>query len=106
MHRFWCICSDSLAFSQMGASRKRKSSSLFEPTYDRLVKALVDLRDHAGLTQQELADRIDRHRSFVWKTESGQRRLDLIEFVKWCQACGADPETVFRPLAVAVRLPK
>lgn len=86
----------------MGASRKRKSSSLFEPGYDHLVKTLIALRDHASLTQQQLADRLGRHRSFVWKTEGGQRRLDLIEFVKWCRACGADPEKTFAPLAASV----
>lgn len=102
MHRFWCIRVCSLAFSQMGASRNRKSSSLFEPGYDRMVKALVELRDHAHLTQQQLADRLGRHRSFIWKTEGGQRRLDLIEFVKWCRACGADPDEVFHPLAASV----
>ena len=67
-----------------------------------MIKTLVELRTHAGLTQQELAGMLGRHRSYIWKTEGGQRRLDLIEFVKWCRVCGADPEEVFGPLASAV----
>lgn len=67
-----------------------------------MVEAMVRLRGEARLTQEELARRLGRHRSFIWKIEGGQRRLDLIEFVKWCRACGADPVEVFRPLAALV----
>lgn len=62
----------------------------------------MQFRERSHLTQQELADRMGRHRSFIWKTEGGQRRLDLIEFVKWCRACGVDPEKAFGPIAAAV----
>lgn len=102
-HRFWCRpWTEFSVVTQMGARQSRKSSSLFEPGYDRLVQQLVAMREEAGLTQGELADKLDRHRSFIWKTEGGQRRLDLIEFVKWCRACGADPVKVFPPIAAAI----
>jgi len=80
----------------MGARPKRRPSSLFSPGYDDLVKQLLAMREAADITQEELASRLGRHRSFVWKTEGGQRRLDLIEFVAWCRACGTDPIAVLR----------
>lgn len=86
----------------MGASRNRKPSSLFSPGYDQVVAALLGARKQAGISQEELAERMGKHRSFVWKTEGGQRRLDLIEFVRWCRACGVDPKPVFDRLLVAV----
>ena len=52
----------------------------------------------AGLTQQELADRLGRPQSFVAKYEGGERRLDVIEFVEVSQAIGADPVRVLRGL--------
>jgi transcriptional regulator with XRE-family HTH domain len=86
----------------MGA-RARKPSSLFDPGYDRVVQSLIALRDAVPLTQQQLADRLKRHRSFVWKTEGGQRRIDLVEFVHWCRACEADPAKVFASLIPTIK---
>ncbi|MCH8345263.1 MAG: helix-turn-helix domain-containing protein [Planctomycetes bacterium] len=45
----------------------------------------------AGLTQRELGRRLKRPHTFVHKTETGDRRIDPIEFVRWCRACGQDP---------------
>lgn len=96
MHLFWCKTPPSVACSQMGARPGPRPSSLFSPGYDELVRHLVAMREDSRLIQQELASRLDRHRSFVWKTEGGQRRLDIVEFVGWCRACGADPITALR----------
>jgi len=46
------------------------------------------VRIDAGLTQADLADRLHKPQSFVAKVETMERRLDLIEFVKWTIACG------------------
>lgn len=43
---------------------------------------MIKARKDAALTQQELADRIKRHQSFVAKYEGGERRLDLIELIE------------------------
>lgn len=43
---------------------------------------MIQARKDAALTQQELADRIKRHQSFVAKYEGGERRLDLIELIE------------------------
>lgn len=44
-----------------------------------------------GLTMRELAHRLDRPHSFVQRVEEGDRRLDVVEFVWYCQALGIDP---------------
>lgn len=56
-----------------------------------LTARLVELRSSAGLTQRALASLLRVPRSWVAKVETGERRLDLIEFVWWCQAVGVDP---------------
>ncbi|WP_328794262.1 helix-turn-helix domain-containing protein, partial [Maritimibacter harenae] len=38
-----------------------------------LVRALVDARQNAGLSQQQLAAKLKRHQSFVARLESGER---------------------------------
>lgn len=59
--------------------------------YEVLLEWLVSARREARLTQRELADRIKRPQSFVSKYERGERRLDVVELVKVCDALGADP---------------
>jgi transcriptional regulator with XRE-family HTH domain len=54
-------------------------------------KTLVALRAKAGLTQRQLAEKLERERSLVGRLELGERRLDMVEFFWFCRACGADP---------------
>jgi transcriptional regulator with XRE-family HTH domain len=42
----------------------------------------------SGLTQAQLAERINESQSFVSKYESGEQRLDLYELEKICDAIG------------------
>ena len=56
-----------------------------------LQTLLVERRVTAGLTQVELAERLQRPQSFVSKYEGGERRLDVVEFVEVTQAIGCDP---------------
>ena len=55
---------------------------------EALLEALRAVRTDVGLTQAELAGRLDRPQSFVSKYESGERRLDLIELSEVCAALG------------------
>ena len=57
------------------------------------------MREEAGLTQRELADRLQRERSFVWRIEKGERRLDVVEFFWVCRALNQDPAKVYTRLA-------
>jgi transcriptional regulator with XRE-family HTH domain len=59
---------------------------------------LVEARGKAGLTQGELAARLDRTQSFVSKYERGERRLDVVEFLEIARAIGLDPFQVIRDL--------
>jgi transcriptional regulator with XRE-family HTH domain len=57
----------------------------------RLRQLLVRYRKEAGLTQGELAARIDRPQTFVSKVEIGERRIDVIELIQMLSAMRADP---------------
>lgn len=64
------------------------SKTLRTPEHVYLCQRLRQVRLDAGLTQADLADRLDKPQSFVAKVETQERRLDLIEFVMWMTACG------------------
>jgi transcriptional regulator with XRE-family HTH domain len=54
-----------------------KSLSTLE--YLRLRQLLTEIRERRGLTQAQVATRLEQPQSHVSKYESGERRLDLIE---------------------------
>lgn len=65
--------------------------SLRTPEHKQLQRILVEQRASAGLTQAQLADRLDRPQSFVAKYEIGERKLDVIEFCLVARALSLDP---------------
>jgi len=71
------------------------SQKPFPPPYDILTELLVAARQSAGLTQEELADRLLIGQSAVSKVERGVQRLDLVELHRWLSAIGAPTVTAF-----------
>lgn len=77
--------------------------STFTPAYAVLRQMLVAIRRAAGLSQRDLAARLKRERSFVARVEQGERRVDVVELLWICRACGADPKTVLKPILRAAK---
>ncbi|OCX25933.1 transcriptional regulator (plasmid) [Bradyrhizobium sp. UASWS1016] len=77
--------------------------TLRSPRQKALVALLIEKRKKAGLTQAELAKRLRRYQSFVATVESGQRRIDVIEFLDLSEAIGFDPIDAIKRLRAAVR---
>lgn len=67
-------------------------SSMFTAAADALAEAVVKMRKQAKFTQRELAQALGREQNLVVRIEHGQRRLDLIEWIQLCRACGVDSE--------------
>ena len=63
---------------------------LYEARYVALRQELVQARLRAGLTQQQLAQLLYKVQSFVSKVETGERYLDVIDFIAWCEALQAN----------------
>lgn len=64
--------------------------SVFTKKYEHFRELLVQCRKNAGVTQQTLAEALNRPQSFVSKYESGERRLDLVEFLDVADALQFD----------------
>jgi transcriptional regulator with XRE-family HTH domain len=61
------------------------------PPYRRLPQFLRNLRDEAGLTQRELGKRLGKPQSWIYNCETGNRRVDVTEFISWAIACNLEP---------------
>jgi transcriptional regulator with XRE-family HTH domain len=65
--------------------------TLRSPRHEALRAFLVERRKKAGLTQADVAARLGRYQSFVATVESGQRRVDVVEFLDFAEAIGFNP---------------
>jgi ribosome-binding protein aMBF1 (putative translation factor) len=59
---------------------------LRSPRHRALIAAIVAARQAAGLTQRQLAAKLKRSNSFVWKLEAGERQLNVLEFIEIARA--------------------
>lgn len=58
---------------------------------ETLLAWLKDQRQSRGMSMRELGDLLGVPHSFVQKVESGERRLDVVEYVWYCKALGISP---------------
>jgi transcriptional regulator with XRE-family HTH domain len=82
----------------MATRARGLSKSVHSQAQQAFCELMIEARDEAGLTQQKLANRLERQQSFVAKYEGGERRIDVIEFITIARALGADPVQLFRTL--------
>lgn len=66
--------------------------------YKELLAQLVKARKDAGFTQEKLARSLKKPQSFIAKTESGERRLDVVEFLQIVKVLGVDASVVLMPV--------
>lgn len=64
------------------------AKTIFSAGQERLLRLLRTARESAGLTQVELAKKLNVPQSFVSKIENGERRVDLVELHAICKALG------------------
>jgi transcriptional regulator with XRE-family HTH domain len=69
---------------------------LHDARYSFLVAQLTEARVGANLTQLEVAEQLRKPQSFVSKYESGERRLDVVEFIEIAQIVGLDLNAVLK----------
>lgn len=64
--------------------------TLRSPRQVRLIDLLVEQRKRAGLSQADLAKKLDRYQSVVSSIESGGRRVDVVELLDIAEVIGLD----------------
>ncbi|MGB0834050.1 MAG: helix-turn-helix domain-containing protein [Psychrobium sp.] len=65
--------------------------SLNSPQNLKLIAWLKQQRSEQGLTMRDLAERLEVPHSFVGKVEQGERRLDVVEYIQYCEALNVSP---------------
>jgi len=75
-----------------------RAKAQYPELYLRFGKLLAEEREARDLTQTEVARRLSKPPSAVWKYENGELRLDMIEYIALARAIGFDPLELMRKL--------
>lgn len=67
----------------------RKTLNTIE--HKKLISWLKGRRLSHGLTMRDLALKLKSPHSFIGKVEQGERRLDVVEFIRYCKALEVSP---------------
>jgi hypothetical protein len=65
-------------------------TSSYSPHYEKLRVWLKQKRALTTLTLRDLGPMIGAHFTSVGKMEQDRKKIELVEFVKYCRAIGAD----------------
>jgi transcriptional regulator with XRE-family HTH domain len=66
-----------------GPSQRRATTR--RPEYRRFLARLRTARETAGLTQVQVASRLRVPQSFISKSETGERRVDVVELADFAR---------------------
>lgn len=75
---------------------KTSPKSIYDERYRRLIAELVKIRQEKNFTQRDLAKKADVSHCFIGRTETYERRLDLIEFFDLCSVLELTQDEVIK----------
>lgn len=75
--------------------------TIYHPHYAELIGQLIVARKQLPMTQLQLATILSKHQSYVAKVERCERKLDVLEFVEWCEALKQTPSEYIRRIEKA-----
>lgn len=64
--------------------------TIYKKRYRQIILSLVTKRKQSALTQQQLADKLEKPQSYIAKIEKYERKLDVMEFIEFCEALDID----------------
>lgn len=67
------------------------NKTIYSYQAERLREWLKQSRIKQRYTMRSIAQKIEVPHSWVQKIENGERRLDVIEYIKYCRALDVDP---------------
>lgn len=74
------------------------TKSVFTDRYRLFLQLLIHERRDKGITQVQLAGKLQKPQSYVSKYENGERRLDVIEFLEIADCIGIDAAEFIKKL--------
>jgi hypothetical protein len=65
--------------------------TIHDTKYENLIRWLVSIRKERGLTVRDIGALIGEHHQLVSRIETLQRKLNIYEYVQYCEALDINP---------------
>ena len=72
-------------------------SNIHTKEYQSMLLKLIEARNETGMTQKDVASILNKHQSYVSKSESGERRIDVIELKRFADLYAKPLEFFVKP---------
>ena len=66
-------------YNRLYHKNKDMPKSIYTKEYRKVIERLKKVRQEAGLTQVEVAKKLNKPQSYISKIERGERRIDIAE---------------------------
>ncbi len=70
--------------------------SSYSTEHQALVERLIDARKKSGLTQVEVAEKLNQSQSYISKIENNQKKIEVIELKRLAKLYGVDPSKLLK----------
>lgn len=71
------------------------NKTIFDPKYKSMINSLVLIRKKSGISQRDLATKLNKAHSYIGRIETFERRLDVVDLINIARALGlSDKEIV------------
>ncbi|MDP8163294.1 helix-turn-helix transcriptional regulator [Pasteurella skyensis] len=70
--------------------------TIYKEKYQKIIQYLISTRKKKGITQQQIANKLDKPQSYIAKIERCERKLDILEFIELCEAMNTSPITILQ----------
>jgi DNA-binding XRE family transcriptional regulator len=88
-----------LHFKAPSRAGLRSSKQIRSAKHEALRTFTRELRKAPGLTQAQLAKRLNRYQSYITMIEGGELRIGVLELIDLAQAIGLDPPQAIKRVA-------
>jgi len=72
--------------------------AIYSQKSELLRKLLIEKRNNRELSIRGLAEKLKIHHSIVGKIETGERQINVIELIEYCQVLDTDPVEIINCL--------
>ncbi|WP_420797700.1 MULTISPECIES: helix-turn-helix domain-containing protein [Pasteurellaceae] len=70
--------------------------TIYKEKYQKIIQCLISTRKKQGITQQQIANKLNKPQSYIAKIERCERKLDILEFIELCEAMNTSPITILQ----------
>ena len=74
--------------SKRGGERAKRKKIVYGDEYQLFLRALRAARENAGLTQEQVAEKLGQGQTYVSRSERGEHRIDIAELFYLCEVYG------------------